>query len=56
MGELDQHFARGVFDLELAENSGAVISDGHISYTIDQHLIEALGSERTLDNISDASD
>lgn len=51
LGELDEDLSSGVSDLKLLENSGAIVSDGHIADIVDEHLVKTLGSERALHNV-----
>ena len=41
VGKLDENFACWVLHLELLEDRGTVVGDGHISDVVDKHLIEA---------------
>jgi hypothetical protein len=34
-----------VLDLQLAEDGGAIVCDGHVTDVVDEHLVEALGTE-----------
>ena len=45
LGKLDEDFCGGMCHLKLFENSGAIVSDRHITDVIDEHLIEALRTE-----------
>lgn len=39
--------------LEHLEDGGAVVGDDHVSDVIDEHLVEADGTERRLDDVRD---
>ena len=54
--ELDQNFSGRVLNLELLEDGGAIIGDGHVADVVDEHLVEALRSERGLHDVSQTSD
>ena len=45
LGELAEDLGCGVGDLELLEDSGAIVGDGDIADVVDEHLVETLGSE-----------
>ena len=56
LGKLNENFCGRMCHLELLENSGAIVSDGHVTDVIDEHLIEALRTERGLHDIGESSD
>jgi hypothetical protein len=51
LGKLNENLGSGVSDLELLEDGGAIISNSNISDIIDEHFVEALGTERGLDDV-----
>jgi len=51
LGELHEDLSGGVSDLELLQDSGAIVSDGHIADVVDEHLVETLRSERALNDV-----
>jgi hypothetical protein len=51
LGEFDENLGSGVGNLELLEDSGAIISNGNITDIINKHFVEALGTERSLNNV-----
>ena len=56
LGELNQNLGGGVSDLELLEDGGAIVGDGHITDVVDKHLVKALGTEGRLDNVGQSQD
>ncbi|KAI3475615.1 hypothetical protein L1887_62957 [Cichorium endivia] len=51
--ELDEDAACGLVDLEEREDGGAVVGDGDVANVVDEHLVEADGAERRLDDVGD---
>ena len=51
LGKFDENLGSGVGNLELLKNSGAIISNGNITDIINKHFVEALGTERCLNNV-----
>ena len=56
LGEFDEDLSGGVSDLEILENCGAIVSDGHIADVVDEHLVEALRAKRGLHDVGKGSD
>ena len=52
LGEFDENFGGGVGNLELFENSCAIIGNCNITNIINEHFVEALGSKRALYDVS----
>lgn len=43
--KFDEHFCRGMSDLQLFQNCGAIIGDSDISNVVHKHFIETLGTK-----------
>jgi len=52
LGKFDENLGGGVGNLKLLENSGAIIGNSNITDIVDEHFVEALGSEGRLNNVS----
>lgn len=52
LGKFDEDLGGGVGNLKLLENSGAIIGNSNITDIVDEHFVEALGSEGRLNDVS----
>jgi hypothetical protein len=50
--KFDEHFCRGMSDLQLFQNCGAIICDSDISNVVNEHLIETLGTKRSFNDVA----
>ena len=51
LGQIDQDAGGGMLHLELAEDGGAVVGDEDVADVVDEHLVEADGSQGRLDDV-----
>ena len=56
LGKLNEYFCGRVRHLKLLENGGAIVRDRHIADVINEHLVEALRTERGLHDVGERSD
>mmetsp|Transcript_49405 Transcript_49405/g.105164 ORF Transcript_49405/g.105164 Transcript_49405/m.105164 type:complete len:570 (-) Transcript_49405:67-1776(-) len=49
--QLYQDLRSGMLNLQLLENRGSIVGDGHIANVIDQHLVESLRAQRALQDV-----